>query len=151
MLIVGLNVIATSGGSNLFPLDQLSTFTPLDIRERIKGSKVVVVSDQAMLIVIHTTKVCMLLTYGRLNMGTRQQRAVKAIAMYVASGWDATGLAFFLDCRPFHGYWAVPPPDPQCTTLQHYAITQAVFNISSNVLMLAVMLPLLAGVSPPVR
>lgn len=46
MLVVCLNVIAEGGGSNLFPPEQLSTFTPQDIEERIKGSKIVIVSEQ---------------------------------------------------------------------------------------------------------
>ncbi len=45
-LVVCLNVIAQGGGSNLFPPDIFSTFTEEDIKERIKGSKVVVVSEQ---------------------------------------------------------------------------------------------------------
>ena len=45
-LIVSLNVIAQGGGSNLFPPEQISEFTQLDIEERIKGSKIVVVSEQ---------------------------------------------------------------------------------------------------------
>ncbi|KAF7506658.1 hypothetical protein GJ744_011487 [Endocarpon pusillum] len=148
-LVVCLNVVVTGGGSNLFPPEQLSTFTPADIEERIKGSKVVVISEQAMLNTIYFNKACMLIMYRRLTMGLRQQRMVKAIAVYVALGWFGTELAFFFACRPFKGYWAVPPPDPQCTTLQHYSITQGVFNISSDLMMLGVMLPLLAQTNLP--
>jgi hypothetical protein len=46
MLIVCLNAIAAGGGSNLFLPEQFATFTPADIQERIKGSKVVIVSEQ---------------------------------------------------------------------------------------------------------
>ena len=48
-LIVSLNVIAQGGGSNLFPPEQISEFTQLDIEERIKGSKIVIVSEQVSL------------------------------------------------------------------------------------------------------
>jgi hypothetical protein len=150
-LFVCLNVIATGGGSNLFPLEDLSTFTEADIQERIKGSKIVIVSEQAMLNTIYFIKACMLFMYTRLTMGLRQQRIVKAVAIYVACGWLGTELCFFLACRPFNGYWAVPPPDPQCTTLQRYSITQATFNLSSDILMLGIMLPLLVQVNLPFR
>lgn len=53
MLIVCLNVIASGGGSNLYPTDEFSTFTPEDIKERIKGSKIVIVSEQ-----VSTNNVC---------------------------------------------------------------------------------------------
>ncbi len=45
-LVVCLNVIAGGGGSNLYLPDEFSTFSPLDIQERIKGSKIVIVSEQ---------------------------------------------------------------------------------------------------------
>jgi hypothetical protein len=150
-LVVCLNVVVTGGGSNLFPLEQLPTFSEEDIRERIKGSKIVVISEQAMLNTIYFNKACMLIMYRRLTMGLRQQKFVTAIAIYVALGWLGTELAFFFACRPFNGYWAVPPPDPQCTTLQHYAITQATFNISSDLLMLGIMLPLLVQVNLAIK
>ncbi len=150
-LVVCLNVVVTGGGSNLFLPEEFATFTPEDIKERINGSKVVVISEQAMLNTIYFTKACMLIMYRRLTMGLRQQRTVKAIAVYVALGWVGTELAFFLACRPFNGYWAVPPPNPQCTTLQHYSITQAVFNISSDLMMLGVMLPLLVQANLPTK
>jgi len=46
MLVVCLNVIAGGGGSNLYPPGQLETFTEHEIKDRIKGSKIVVVSEQ---------------------------------------------------------------------------------------------------------
>lgn len=45
-LIVCLNVISQGGGSNLYEPDLFSTFTEKDIKDRIKGSKIVVVSEQ---------------------------------------------------------------------------------------------------------
>lgn len=45
-LVVCLNVIADGGGSNLYPPGADENFTPEDIRERIYGSKIVLVSEQ---------------------------------------------------------------------------------------------------------
>jgi hypothetical protein len=45
-LVVCLNVIASGGGSNLYPPEDFDTFTPLEIQERINGSKIVIVSEQ---------------------------------------------------------------------------------------------------------
>lgn len=47
-LIVCLNVIASGGGSNLFPPEDFDTFTEDEIQERIKGSKIVVISEQVL-------------------------------------------------------------------------------------------------------
>jgi hypothetical protein len=102
-----------------------------------------------MLNVIYTIKCCMLLMYTRLTLGTQVQKMVKYLAIYVLIGWISTEIAFFTACRPFDGYWAMPPPDPQCTTLQHYAIVQACFNISSDTLMLFIPIPLITRLNMP--
>ncbi|KAH8647156.1 hypothetical protein BX600DRAFT_369906, partial [Xylariales sp. PMI_506] len=141
-LIICLNVIAQGGGSNLYPPEEFSTFTEEDIQERIYGSKIVLISEQAMLNVIYCIKVCMLILYTRLTLGLQQQKFLRYLAIYVACGWLASEIAFFTACRPFEGYWGMPPPDPQCTTLENYAIVQGCFNISSDVLMLAIPIPL---------
>lgn len=76
---------------------------------------------------------------------------VRYLAIYVLCGWVATEIAFFTACRPFQGYWGMPPPNPQCTTLQRYAIVQGCFNISSDALMLFIPLPLVLRMSVPWR
>lgn len=45
-LIVCLNLIASGGGSNLYPPEQYDTFSEEEIKERIKGSKIVLISEQ---------------------------------------------------------------------------------------------------------
>lgn len=135
----------------MYPPGLEATFTPKDIQERILGSKIVVISEQAMLNVIYTIKACMLLMYTRLTLGLRDGRMVRWLAAYVVVGWFATELAFFTACRPFSGYWALPPPDPQCTTLANYAIVQASFNISSDILMLGIPIPLIVRMKLPWR
>jgi len=102
-----------------------------------------------MLNVIYTIKTCMLIMYTRLTLGLTVQKLVKYLAIYVAIGWCSTEIAFFTACRPFNGYWAMPPPDPQCTTLQYYALVQGTFNISSDLLMLCIPLPLITRLSMP--
>lgn len=41
-------------------------------------------------------------------------------------------------CRPFHNYWAVPTPNVQCNTATDHLITNAVFNLSSDLAMLVI-------------
>ncbi|KAF2840341.1 hypothetical protein M501DRAFT_1015400 [Patellaria atrata CBS 101060] len=151
VLVVCLNIITAGGGSNLFPLELYETFSQEEIQERIKGSKIVVISEQGMLNVIYTLKFCFLFMYNRLLAGSHQQKFVKYLGIYVLCGWVATELAFFFACRPFNGYWAVPPPNPQCTTLEHYAIAQACFNISSDFLMLLIPIPTVIKLKMPLR
>ena len=156
-------MIASGGGSNLFPPEQLAHFTEAEISARIYGSKLVLISEQAMLCTIWGVKACMLIFYGKLTSGLPIRRWVKVLGVYVAVGWVACELAIFLQCRPFHGYWGMPPPKgttlpapsakfmflthktpaEDCTTFKTYAIINALFNISSDVIMLSIPLPML--------
>ncbi|KAG9232690.1 hypothetical protein BJ875DRAFT_71802 [Amylocarpus encephaloides] len=151
ILIVCLNVICQGGGSNLYPPEDFDTFTQENIEERIQGSKIVVVSEQAMLNLIYIIKACMLVMYTRLTLALPTRRLVIYLSIYVFVGWVSTEIAFFTACRPFYGYWAMPPPTPQCTTLEHYAIVQGAFNISSDLLMLCIPLPLFYKLNVPWR
>jgi hypothetical protein len=47
-------------------------------------------------------------------------------------------LYFAVWCRPFHNYWAVPTPNIQCSAATNHLITNAVFNISSDLVMLVI-------------
>ncbi|KAE9980130.1 hypothetical protein EG328_000495 [Venturia inaequalis] len=149
VLIISLNTIVDGGGSNLFPPEEFVNFSPSEIKDRIFGSKLVIISEQAMLNVIYTLKACLLIMYSRLTNGTTHKKWVKYLSLYVLTGWVATEVAFFTACTPFSGYWAVPPPDPQCTTLQHYAYVQAAFNISSDLMMLFIPIPMFSSLRLP--
>lgn len=48
-----------------------------------------------------------------------------------------------------HSYRAVPTPNPQCDTAINHLITNAVFNISSDVLMLALGIPMFVRIQIP--
>lgn len=89
----------------------------------------------------------MLFMYARMLTGTTNMIWIKVAASWVVAGWLSVEIAFFSACRPFIGYWAVPPPNPQCTTLEHFAIVQATFNISSDLLILAVPIPMIVSLS----
>lgn len=104
-----------------------------------------------MLNVIWSVKACMLLMYARMTVGTQHRRWINYLAIYVAIAWVAVEIAFFTACRPFKGYWGMPPPDPQCTTLEHYAMIQAVFNITSDFFILLIPIPMLISLSLPLK
>jgi hypothetical protein len=104
-----------------------------------------------MLNVIWTLKACMLFMFARMTIGTTHTKWIRFVAAYVFVGWVSVQIAFFTACRPFKGYWAVPPPNPQCTTLEHYAIVQAVFNLSSDILIIAIPIPMIVSLNLPLK
>ncbi|RPB10363.1 hypothetical protein P167DRAFT_537565 [Morchella conica CCBAS932] len=142
ILMIGINISGRTATNLLLP-GELETLTPDDIELRIYGSKIVILLEQAMLIVTWGIKGCMILMYHRLTSRLNMQIVIKAIAGYIVIGFVAVELAWFLSCRPFKGYWMLPVPMVQCATYQHYSITQATFNITSDLMMLAVGIPLL--------
>ncbi|KAE9365738.1 hypothetical protein N431DRAFT_385617 [Stipitochalara longipes BDJ] len=141
--------IIQGGGSSLYLPDQFDTFTPQDILARIEGSKIEVASEMCMLNTMYTLKACMLFIYFQLTANLKQNRLVKICAVYTFCGWLATVLLFFFNCHPFSGYWTLPPPQEECATYFRYEVTQAVFNISSDLAMLSIILPMLFRMRMP--
>lgn len=62
-----MNVIASGGGSNLYEPGEDANFTEEDIKERIFGSKIVVVSEQ----VRSSSAICCASTPGRIERLTK--------------------------------------------------------------------------------
>lgn len=104
-----------------------------------------------MLNAIWVLKACMLFMFARVTSGTKHTRWIRLVAVYVAVGWVAVQITFFTACMPFRGYWDMPPPNPQCATLKHFAIVQAVFNFSSDILIITIPIPMVMSLSLPVK
>lgn len=151
-LIVTLIGSVSGVGGNGFTADVVATWTDEEKKEHINNAILVQVAEQFMLSTVYSVKVCMLLIYSRLTMGLKERFAVKLLAGYVALGFIGTEIAMFALCRPYNQYWAVPPNDiDQCAFYRKYSLPQAVFNISSDALMLAIPLPLLIRSRLPIK
>ena len=117
---------------------------PQQVRDRIYGSKIVIGLEQCMLVSTWGVKTCMLILYWRITQNLRSNLYIKILCVYVALGFVVIMVTYYgVYCRPFSQYWAMPVQNMQCATYQHYSITQAVFNISSDAMMFAVPIPLL--------
>ncbi|PYH47821.1 uncharacterized protein BP01DRAFT_198501 [Aspergillus saccharolyticus JOP 1030-1] len=135
--------IAEGGGSNLYEPGQYETFTAAEIAARVKGSKIEFASENCQLCTIYLLKACMLMVYFRLTKNLWQNRVVIICGIYTLCGWIVSELVLFLDCKPYlTGHWTLPPPESECATYRIYEITQAIFNISSDVMILSVVLPM---------
>lgn len=75
--------------------------------------------------------------------GLKNRLYIKILAVYVAIGYIIIQITYYgVYCRPFSQYWAMPVHNIQCATYQYYSITNLVFNISSDILILAAPMPL---------
>ncbi|TGJ81337.1 hypothetical protein E0Z10_g7425 [Xylaria hypoxylon] len=144
-LIVGMNVLSTKN-SNLIDPDNPPTLTPADIVERTYGSKLVLLVEQMQIITIWLVKACLLLMYSRLT--KTQKLCVKLVAGYSVVGFIVMEILYFgVWCRPFSEYWAVPPNSIQCSAATNHLITNAVLNISSDVFIILIPMPIFIAIN----
>ncbi|KAG8424963.1 hypothetical protein J3458_001710 [Metarhizium acridum] len=151
VLIVSINIVSDTASNLIDPNDHV-VLTPESVRERRFGSKMVLIVEQMQISTVWIVKTCLLIMYYRLTLGLAQNTAVKLVAVYVAIGWIVMEMLYFgVWCRPFSGYWEVPPSNPQCATALHHLITNAVFNISSDIMIILIPIPLLLRTQWPLK
>jgi hypothetical protein len=86
----------------------------------------------------------------RLTRNTSQNIYVKVVIGYTVLGLVAIEVPyFFVLCRPFSQYWAMPVDNPECADYFIYCIIQMVFNVSSDLLMLLIPLPFVINARVP--
>ena len=136
-----------TAGSNLEPPDfNFGTLNGDQLSQRVYGSKMMIVTEQMQISVIWSCKACLLIMYYRLTRTALRNEniAIKLLSAYVALGFIAMQILYFaVWCRPFSEYYAMPTNSIQCNTLLDHRITKAVFNISSDLIMLSIALQML--------
>lgn len=143
-LIVTINIVAFTESNLLPPGFDLDSLTTDDISERRFGSKLVLVVEQCQCVTVWAVKACLLIMYYRLTVALKENIAVKILSVYVTFGFMFMEIFYFgVWCRPFHNYWAVPTPNPQCNAATNHLITNAVFNISSDLFLLVLALQMI--------
>lgn len=66
------------------------------------------------------------------------------MAVFCALGYIVIQILFFACwCRPFSAYWSVPPKSIQCSVYRNHLITVLALNVSSDLFMMFIPLPLL--------
>lgn len=144
--LVSINIAATTS-TNLLPPGYLETHTlsTTEIQDRTYGSKMTLVTEQCQCGTVWLVKACLLIMYYRITNDAFafQNLAVKILSAYTAITFVVMEIFYFaVWCVPFHNYWAVPTPDSQCSAAIHHLIMNAVFNLSSDLAMLCIALPM---------
>ncbi|KAF7894512.1 uncharacterized protein EAF01_009963 [Botrytis porri] len=149
-LMVSINIVFTLDTNLILPAD-IPQLTPESIASRVKGSKLVLVVEQSMIMTIWGGKACLLLMYMQMMQGIKPHNfIVKLVAIYVGTGLVVMEVLYFgVWCRPFSNYWAVPTPNAQCSTALNHLIVNATFNISSDLMMLFVPMPMVIKAQLP--
>ncbi|KAF7959061.1 hypothetical protein EAE96_002578 [Botrytis aclada] len=149
-LMVSINIVFNLDTNLISPAD-IPHLTPASIASRVKGSKLVLVVEQSMIMTIWGGKTCLLLMYMQMMQGIKPHSLiVKLVAIYVGTSLLVMEILYFgVWCRPFSNYWAVPTPNEQCSTALHHLIVNATFNISSDLMMLFLPMPLVIKAQLP--
>ncbi|KAL8798376.1 MAG: hypothetical protein Q9182_006717 [Xanthomendoza sp. 2 TL-2023] len=151
LLYVSLNEVIFGGGSNFMTQEEIDTLTPESTAMRVRGSKWVLVSEESLVLTVWSCKACMLFIYRRLTQGLKQLKIVNAVSVYVIIGFIGVQIALFTNCRPFYGYWSVPPSSEQCWSYYNYEIVEGCFNVSADLILLIIGMPLLFKARIPLQ
>ncbi|KAF1840007.1 uncharacterized protein K460DRAFT_297433 [Cucurbitaria berberidis CBS 394.84] len=152
-VLMAITTLIVKTSSNLIPPeDDVSQYSQEEIRNRIYGSKLVLVVEQMQLSTIWLIKACLLIMYNRMTVVLPQHKIVVATSIYVAVSFVVMELLYFaVWCRPFDQYWAVPTNSSQCSAATNHLIINACFNITSDLIILSIPLPLLFKVRLPMK
>lgn len=152
VLIAVMHEVVQTSSNLIEPGEDITKFTHEEIETRIYGSKLVLVVEQMQILTIWLIKACLLIMYGRMTSVLPQRKIVFATAIYVGVTFVIMEILYLgVWCRPFSQYYAVPPNNKQCSAATNHLITNAVFNISSDIIILSIPLPLLFKVRLPLK
>ncbi|KAH7379353.1 hypothetical protein DE146DRAFT_761542 [Phaeosphaeria sp. MPI-PUGE-AT-0046c] len=152
VLIAVMHEVVQTSSNLIEPGEDITKFTDAEIESRVYGSKLVLVVEQMQILTIWLIKACLLIMYGRMTTVLPQRKIVVATAVYVGVTFVLMEILYLgVWCRPFSQYFAVPPNNKQCSAATNHLITNAVFNISSDLIILSIPLPLLFKVRLPLK
>ncbi|KAK5625817.1 hypothetical protein RRF57_001533 [Xylaria bambusicola] len=155
VFLVTMNILHTTD-TNLIDPANPPVLTPHEIDSRVFGSKLVLVVEEMQIVTIWLVKACLLIMYSRLTtfadarsgFNKIQALGVKIVGAYTILSFVVMEILYLgVWCRPFTEYWAVPPKSTQCSAATNHLITNAVLNISSDLFILAIPLPIFAQIN----
>ncbi|KAF2711949.1 hypothetical protein K504DRAFT_521231 [Pleomassaria siparia CBS 279.74] len=148
VLMVLMHYVVNVGTNNLPPDQDYAKLSAREIRDRVFGSKLVMITDQMQIATAWTLKICMLLLYNRMTYNF----FVRATTAYVVVTFVVMEILFFgAWCRPFKAYWLLPAKSFQCAAAQNHLLTNLVFNVTSNIILILLPMPILFGARLPLK
>ncbi|KAJ8112244.1 hypothetical protein OPT61_g5352 [Boeremia exigua] len=150
VLLVAMTKVVNTSSNLIPPGEDVSQYSQTEIDARIFGSKLVLVVEQMQIATIWLVKACLLIMYFRMTAVLPQRKLVIVTSIYVAIAFVIMEILYFgVWCRPFAQYYAVPTNSTQCSAATNHLITNAVFNISTDLIILSIPMPLLFKVRLP--
>ncbi|OAQ60485.1 decarboxylase [Pochonia chlamydosporia 170] len=152
-VVVSINEVAKNG-SNYMSAEAAAALTPEGVDRAVYGSIMTFVLEIFTITGTWTIKACLLILYARLTRHTltKQHLLVKIAAAYcVVTYLVVTFMFVFYWCSPTPEYWAVPVRIDQCATYYHHMIFATACNISSDILLLLIPIPIIVKTRLPAK
>ncbi|KAL8863140.1 MAG: hypothetical protein Q9178_000515 [Gyalolechia marmorata] len=150
-VIVSVNQVSHNL-SNYLPPGAAESFTSEERENAIYGSKFVMVLEEFMLANTWLCKACLLILYHQMTLGLKQNKLVKIVGGYCIFGYVLVQILYLgVWCRPIQQYWQVPVDNSQCASYYNHLITSSVFNITSDLMMIYIPLPILIKARLPMK
>ncbi|KAK1970016.1 hypothetical protein LY78DRAFT_722089 [Colletotrichum sublineola] len=145
--LVMLELIGQNG-TNIGITDEIgATLTAEEIVKFEFGSKCLLAGWNFYVTLIWCLKACILFFFSRITLATRQQRIVKWTAIATILAYVGVILTIWCHCTPVQKNWQVVPfPGDQCTLAVANYLSLVVLNISTDMLIVSIPLPLLWAV-----
>ncbi|KAG6149535.1 hypothetical protein E4U28_001029 [Claviceps purpurea] len=144
-VVISINEVAKNGSNYMSP-EAAAALTPEGVHNAIYGSVMTFVLEIFTITGTWTIKACLLILYARLTRGTlaQQNLMVKIASVYYGLTYVVVILLFlFFWCHPTYEYWAVPVRIDQCATYYNHMIFTTACNISSDLLLLVIPVPII--------
>ncbi|KAG6041202.1 hypothetical protein E4U41_005692, partial [Claviceps citrina] len=144
-VVICINEVAKNGSNYMTPEDA-AKLTPEAVHNAVYGSIMTFVLEVFTITGTWTVKTCLLILYARLtrNTLTQQHVLVKVAAGYCGATYVVVMVFFvFYWCHPTTEYWAVPVRIEQCATYYDHMIFATACNISSDILLLLIPVPII--------
>ncbi|KAG5927440.1 hypothetical protein E4U42_002275 [Claviceps africana] len=144
-VVISIIEVAKNGSNYMSP-EAAAALTPQGVHDAIYGSIMTFVLEIFTLTATWTIKGCLLILYSRLTRNTvsQQNMLVKICAGYCGLTYVLVMvLLIFFWCHPTYEYWAVPVRIEQCATYYNHMIFATACNISSDILLLLIPIPII--------
>ncbi|PMD49431.1 uncharacterized protein K444DRAFT_299858 [Hyaloscypha bicolor E] len=146
-------IYRTGRMTKLHTASALWTMSPnlsADIRPVVLGSQSLLLSRIFYVSYLWTLKGCLLIyCYLRLPLRTKEVLTIKIAAGGLAASWIACMISFFTECIPVQLYWQIQIDPPECTRAIAAVIATEATNILTDLILMAIPLPILLRPVPP--
>ncbi|KAE8130890.1 hypothetical protein BDV38DRAFT_289204 [Aspergillus pseudotamarii] len=148
-LILSMNSMAQVASN---PIVHEENPTPHAVALMVWGNKMIFIVEQFALSTIWLVKGCLLIVYNRLTLMTKEHSVVKIVTLYVVVSFLIIEILFLgVWCQPISEYFNPFTYEYQCGSYLNHLITTTILNISSDLLMLGIPLPLFIRSQLPLK